>query len=603
MSPILKTFCLIASIFTAFKKECDVHLSLNISNYTYPTPRSDIDGSYRIAIFGTNDLHGAAFPLEITHPLTNLTYKYGGLEYLASYVKILREEWQERFLWLDGGDQFQGAIESKISNGSIITDFFNEMKVNASAIGNHEWDYGQSFLYNRLSSASWEYLAANIVKNSTNKPEFLPQTKVAKLVTVGKVKLGIIGLSTIETPFTTGGDLTDIKFLAYRDIIINYSNLLRSEGANAIILTTHVGMRCPNDIKEKMILKLRSADTKQAECNLEDEMNILLHSLDEGVVDAVVAGHIHDVAHHWVKGVPVIQNVNGGYYSHVMYLSFDQVTFKLQKEKIEVEGPLPSCEKVFSNTKRCGFVNKEQAVHAGELTKFTFHNKVIESDKSLDVLFQKWWEASKEYKVNIAWTDLLLTRGTAKENVLGNLVADSLKNKTNADIVVFNDGSLRSTWFPGHILVEHVWNMFPFDNSIVSFDMTGAEVKKMLTALQKGKKGFYHTAGVVQKVYTHPNELHEVKLYDGSEIIDEKTYKVSTNDFMLNGGDDFKDVLTFYTARNVTKFGSVRTQMINYIKAIAQVNEEDFIDPNHKRITMIARPTAERNGSNSFLKK
>jgi 2',3'-cyclic-nucleotide 2'-phosphodiesterase (5'-nucleotidase family) len=107
------------------------------------------------------------------------------------------------------------------------------------------------FLYNRLSSASWEYLAANIVKNSTNKPEFLPQTKVAKLVTVGKVKLGIIGLSTIETPFTTGGDLTDIKFLAYRDIIINYSNLLRSEGANAIILTTHVGMRCPNDVKRK----------------------------------------------------------------------------------------------------------------------------------------------------------------------------------------------------------------------------------------------------------------------------------------------------------------------------------------------------------------
>jgi 5'-nucleotidase len=206
MSSILKTFCLLASVFSAFKKECDVHLSLNISDYSYPTPRSDIDGSYRIALFGTNDIHGSAFPLEITHPLTNATFKYGGLEYLASYVRILREEWKERFVWLDGGDQFQGAIESKISNGSIITDFFNALQVNASAIGNHEWDYGQPYLYTRLESANWEYLAANIVKNSTNQTEFLPHTKVVKLLNVGKVKMGVNGLSTVETPFTTSGD-------------------------------------------------------------------------------------------------------------------------------------------------------------------------------------------------------------------------------------------------------------------------------------------------------------------------------------------------------------------------------------------------------------
>lgn len=606
MSPVLKTFCMIASIFSAFKKECDVHLSLNISNYTYPTPRNDIDGSYRIAIFGTNDLHGAAFPLEITHPITNTTYKYGGLEYLAAYIKILREEWQERFLWLDGGDQFQGAIESKLSNGSIITDFFNHMKVDGSAIGNHEWDNGQAYLNDRLSSASWEYLAANIVKNSTNKPEFLPQTKVAKLIQVGIVKLGVIGLSTIETPFTTGGDLTDIKFVSYRETILFYSNLLKKQGAHAIILTTHVGMRCPNDIHQKMILKIRSANSEQAECSKSDEMNILLSSLEEGVVDAVVAGHIHDVAHHWVNSVPVIQNINGGYYSHVMYLTFDQTTLKLQKEKIEVEGPLPTCEKVFTHTKRCAFVNHEQALHAGELTNFSFHNRFIQRDESLEVIFQQYKEATKEYKVILAFTELVLTRGTTKENLLGNLVADGLRNKTKADIVVINDGSLRSTWFPGHILVEHVFNMFPFENSIVSFDMSGAEVRKMMTALQKGKKAFYHTAGLLQKVYTGPNELHEVKFYDGveiREIDDEKIYKVSSNYFLLNGGDDFKDVLVFYTARNVVNYGKLRDAMIDYIKAIGQINEQDFIDPSHKRITMIARPSPQRCWSNSLLRK
>lgn len=603
MGKILNTIFILSLVLFSFNCD-DGSIPIEITDYVYPTADEN-DGIYRVAIFGTNDIHGGAFPLDITHPVTKETYKYGGLEYLASYVKILREEWQERFLWLDGGDQFQCAIESKISNGTIITDFFNTMKVTASAIGNHEWDYGQNYLKSRLSSSTWDYLAANVVQKSTNQPEFLPRTKVAKLVTVGKVKLGLIGLSTIETPFTTGGDLTNIKFVAYRDIIIKYSNLLKSLGANAILLTAHLGMKCPNDIKEKMLLKLRNPQTEQAECNSEDEMSVLLNSLEEGTIDAVISGHIHDVAHHWINGIPVVQTINGGFYSHVIYLTFDEKTLKLQKDEIQVEGPLPTCEKVFRNTKRCSYITHHEAKHAGDLTSFSFHNILVESEIRLHSVFEHWWKAAHEYKVNLAVSELELARDPYKENVLGNIAADALKAKTNSDFSVLNFGALRSTWFPGNIKVEHLWNMFPFDNFIVSFEMTGAEVKRMLKVLQGGKKGLYSTAGVTQKVYTNPHELIEVKMFDGSEIVDAKTYKVATVDFLLGGGDDFKDVLKFYTAKNVMYHGHLRTQMINFIKALGTITEARFLNPNHMRINLVTRPNAVKGAANtnSFIKK
>ena len=56
----------------------------------------------------------------------------------------------------------------------------------------------------------------------------------------------------------------------------------------------------------------------------------------------------------------------------------------------------------------------------------------------------------------------------------------------NADFVVINPGGLRTEWYPGVVQYRHYYNMFPFINSLVSFDITGAELIAMLTAIQGG---------------------------------------------------------------------------------------------------------------------
>ena len=97
---------------------------LDLNEKIKPPSKTDSSSSiYNIVIMGTNDIHGAYFPKEITYPdlkeKKKKTYKSGGLTYMGKYISILREEWGDRFLWLDAGDQFQGSIESKFSNNLI----------------------------------------------------------------------------------------------------------------------------------------------------------------------------------------------------------------------------------------------------------------------------------------------------------------------------------------------------------------------------------------------------------------------------------------------------------------------------------------------------
>jgi 2',3'-cyclic-nucleotide 2'-phosphodiesterase (5'-nucleotidase family) len=59
----------------------------------------------------------------------------------------------------------------------------------------------------------------------------------------------VIGLSTIETPTTTNafnsGLFPKYQFLDYLSVVEQESKKLRRKGADAVLLTTHVGDECP----------------------------------------------------------------------------------------------------------------------------------------------------------------------------------------------------------------------------------------------------------------------------------------------------------------------------------------------------------------------
>ena len=110
---------------------------IDLTNYDYPSI-NDSDFTF-IPILSTNDLHGGIFPTKYSDR-NKQRYSNGGANYLYSYKKILKEEWGNRLIWLDAGDQFQGTIECMLSDCYIMKDYYNQAGLDAITLGNHDFD-------------------------------------------------------------------------------------------------------------------------------------------------------------------------------------------------------------------------------------------------------------------------------------------------------------------------------------------------------------------------------------------------------------------------------------------------------------------------------
>src|SRR5512143_603953 len=90
-----------------------------------PAPRRAVT----LSIVGTNDLHGALERLPL----------------LAGFIANLRAARAADgggVVVVDGGDMFQGTLESNLAEGTDIVRAYNYLGYAAAAVGNHEFDYG-----------------------------------------------------------------------------------------------------------------------------------------------------------------------------------------------------------------------------------------------------------------------------------------------------------------------------------------------------------------------------------------------------------------------------------------------------------------------------
>ena len=572
-----------------------------------PTPNnSDI---YYIPIIHTNDIHGSFYPKKILLP-DNEMYSIGGLEYLGKYASIMSEEWGERFLYFDTGDQFQGGIEGYISQGNIMMDFFNTLKVKKSVFGNHEFDYGIPFLKEYMDKANFDWIIDNVKNTTTGKYITFPKQKKSMIIEAGdnnfKVKLGIIGLATKETIASTNTKIDDLFFDDYVKIIEEESNKLKAKGANAIIVIGHLGLYCRNDPDEvKLEYKYRDIKLNQSHCRETDEAYKLLHKLKNNTIDILLAGHRHDVTHHWVNGFPVMSNDRNGKYAQIVYLPFDRKTKELINDKIVFEGPLPVCEKIFSIKKICDLpvITNEEYEKYGKLKKFKFHNKLIEKDSTITNIANNYSDLFNEYDRDVlTHTEEHFEGSKEHETNMGNFYTDFLRHISGADIALINGGAFRTPFYRGNITNATIYSFDPFGNDIVKFQAYGKEIIRMLRQLQSSDKGFYPTSGLRMTVRKNPSKkLLSIKLWDGyneEDIDDERLYTIVSNDFCFPlepdevGGDDFAKVYEWFRPRNpsyisVNNFNSTRDVLINYMRNIYELKGSKYYDENNLRMRVV----------------
>ena len=575
---------------------------IDLNDDEKPFPKPDDKDIFYIPIILTNDIHGSFYPKKVLLP-SGETYSIGGLEYLGKYVSIMSEEWKDRLLYFDTGDQFQGGIEGYISQGKIIMDFFNELEVRKSVIGNHEFDYGLDFLKRYMNLSNFDWIIDNVKNTTTGQYITFPHQQKSAMITIEGYKLGLIGLISVETPTSTVTEITDLEFEEYVKIINEESSKLKKEGADAIIVLGHIGLYCINDLDEvKLAYKLRDKDTEQKDCRQSDEAYILLHKLQPDVIDLFLAGHKHDVVHHWVNGFPIMSNDRNGKYAQIVYLPFDRKTKKLLKDKIIFEGPLPICQKLFKNPKLCDLsvLTEQEEKDYGDLLYYKFHGKKIEEEEKISVIGDRYKGIFNEYdKDFLTITYDHLESSKDHENALGNFYTEFLRHISGADIAVINPGAFRTPFYRGNITNATVHSFDPFGNPIVKFKAMGWEIKKMFSQLQKGSKGFYPSSGLKMVVRNNPTrKLLSIKLFDGykeEEIIDDNLYSIVSIEFCFPlkpeavGGDDFKKVYQWFRPRDpeyvqIGNYDTTRDALIEYLRKIDELKANKYYNKDSQKM-------------------
>ena len=125
------------------------------------------------------------------------------------------------------------------------------------------------------------------------------------------------------------------------------------------------------------------------------------------------------------------------------------------------------------------------------------------------------------------------------EMTLGNFVCDAVKwaydsiakDKQNV-IVLMNRGGLRANINKGMITVNSIFELMPFDNSLIAVVITGKELEQIIERVIEKKHAFLG-------MLIHANKKEFAATVQGNPIQAETKYTILTSDFLVNGGDGF----------------------------------------------------------------
>ena len=177
-----------------------------------------------------------------------------------------------------------------------------------------------------------------------------------------------------------------------------------------------------------------------------------------------------------------------------------------------------------------------------------------------------------------------LKKGGVGSGSLGNFVADGIRAQASRRLrkpivlAVTNGGGLRKNVIAeGELRLRDIFELLPFENALVAFDLTGAQMLDLLRVVT-AKRDAQSGAHVTYRLLTSkPPELEKARLWiNGAEqdIDPAATYTVISIDYLLNvTGGDYAAVLK--QAKNTLPLGlTIRDAITDYVKTEAAAGRE-----------------------------
>ena len=444
-------------------------------------------------------------------------------------------------LVLSGGDMFQGTPISNVLKGQPVIDMMKSIGFDAMALGNHEYDWGIEAVIDpktaTVKGTQIPVLAANVYDKTTDKPASYVKPYV--LLQKGDVKIGIIGIVD-NTEFPTSIMPALIQNVNFKDPVPIVSDLaaqLRKNGAQLVIVLAHMGATVPD--------KTTGASTG----------NLINLATRTTGVDAFLGGHTHTIVITKANGVPV--GIAGNYGQGFIDL----------KLTLSPEGKVTDTNLIYNDNTNLYNV-------ASPVVDPKVQAIVDQANTTIGPIFNE--------VIGTAATDITRTQSAQPygDSALGNWNAEVTRKVVNADFGFVNNGGLRSDIPKGNITIGTMFQLMPFDNTIVTVKMNAAQVKILLEqAVQDNGKGIQVAGLSFSYDPARPNlqRVFGMKKSDGTPLDPNASYIVATNNFMGTGGDGFTEFTDPPVAK--TYADSFKVARDVYIDAVrAQKNLTALID-------------------------
>jgi LPXTG-motif cell wall-anchored protein len=494
-------------------------------------------------------------------------------------------------LLLHAGDAFTGTLFFNEFQGKADLAMMNLMKFDAMTFGNHEFDLGSSAqghqkLVDFIKGAQFPFVSANVDFSKDTKFGGILNDSIATDIKNGQIfngiikevngeKVGIFGLTTEET-----ADISSPGTVAFENYIAEAKKAVESleaKGVNRIVALTHIGY----------------------DDNAEIDNDLILAEKVEGI-DVIVGGHSHTtltkptVVAKDATPTVIVQTGNSNSNLGVLNVEFD--------------------------------ANGVVASHNGKL--IAIDSKIAADTEAVKVLEPYLTQVTNVSKTEIGVTTPIAlesprasasepTKPSVRKNetILGNMITDGMLKKAksftgkNVIMALQNGGGIRSSINQGPITVGEVITVLPFNNTLATMDVTGAELKAAfeisLSQYPAENGGFLHVAGgkVVYDM-TKPSKQRIVSVSylnaNGKyvEVQDDVRYTIATNAFTAKGGDGYDVFAKAYAEGRVTDLGlSDWENLRDYLVSIGSEGIPTKVEGRILDVTQVV-PSEENPGEN-----
>ena len=568
---------------------------LAVGGCTVHRPQPNLVGQdIRLTIIHTADIHSRLFPYTFVpntfdqgYGLLPANAPFGGISRISTLVKQIRAT-SNRSLWLDSGDCFEGAPVFNEFKGEAEMRALTVAGLEGAVLGNHEFDLGAKNLFQKIDNwASFPLLAANYAwddpppgATDANGRSLRDVVAPYEIYDVQGLRVGVIGMgntSTLTSIYEAGNSL-GFRPIADADAINQWVRFLRPQ-VDLIVVVSHLGLDEDENLTPSQV----------------DDPNAALPL--QGV-DLILGGHLHIVT----NPPKLLPNDNLGHNTVVVHSgAFAKFVGRLDL------------------VVHVGSDNNDPAKRS-QISSFAYINipvdsKVQDDPDVANVMWPYSVKLNQDIDLNGVFSYVGPTDGTkivrsdnsGGDSQLGNLVARSMQVQqgVQAEFAVTNSLGIRADFERGPLTIEQMFNVFPFENTIVVMYLSGVEVQEMLDFVAqrssiRGCRSQAQVAGITfdmvcQGSCPNGDTACARNIYIGDHcrkdgnpdgpidptkcapLVPTSLYRVAVNDYIAAGGSGF-DVLKRNTSKQDTKVSlrdGLRVYLNQQTKCTDQIDETD----------------------------